>query len=372
MAHLVADISSHGFGHLAQVAPVLNALAARLPDLRLTLCTALPEAVLRARVDAPYEQVRSATDFGMCMANALEVRVDDSAAAYAAFHADWEAKVEAQARRLEHHAPDLVLADVSYLCLAGAHLAGIPAVAMCSLNWAEIYRHYCGGRPEAARILGQMSHAYESAAHFLRLKPGMPMAHLPGGIDIGPIAQVGRNRRAEIDARLDLDAEVRLVLVSLGGIGMRLPWDNWPAGARTRYLVDAPAGMARGPTASFRDLGMPFVDVLASCDAFVTKPGYGSFVEAAVNRVPVLYLPRRDWPEEPYLVEWLATHGRCAPLCRAELEAGRLDQALGRLGAAAPGDAVQPIGIAAAADLFAALLAGPPAKERARQPGVVF
>ncbi|MDA8094711.1 MAG: hypothetical protein M0T84_12590 [Betaproteobacteria bacterium] len=361
MAHLVADISSHGFGHLAQVAPVLNELAARLPDLRLTLCTALPEEVLRERVEGPFVHVKSATDFGMCMADALEVRVDDSAAAYAVLHADWDARVEGVARRLEQHAPDLVLADVSYLCLAGARRAGIPAVAMCSLNWAEIYRHYCGERPEAPRILQQMAHAYGGAERFLRLQPGMPMERLPGGVDVGPIAQVGRNRRAEINARLHLDGDLRLVLVSLGGIGMRLPWADWPAAARTRYLVDAPADSAVGPTSSFRDLGMPFVDVLASCDALVTKPGYGSFVEAAVNRVPVLYLPRKDWPEEPYLVEWLATHGRCAPVSRTDLEAGCLEHALVGLDALARREVVQPSGIARAADLIEAYLESPPA-----------
>ena len=41
-AHLFIDISSHGFGHLAQVAPVVGALIGQRPDLRLTLRTGLP------------------------------------------------------------------------------------------------------------------------------------------------------------------------------------------------------------------------------------------------------------------------------------------------------------------------------------------
>ena len=47
MKHLFVDISSHGFGHLAQVAPILTALRAQLPALQLTIRCGLPEAKAR-------------------------------------------------------------------------------------------------------------------------------------------------------------------------------------------------------------------------------------------------------------------------------------------------------------------------------------
>ena len=63
---------------------------------------------------------------------------------------------------LQQARPDLVLANVAYLPLAAAHDAKIPAAALCSLNWADIYVHYCGKRPEAAAILAEMRTAYAS------------------------------------------------------------------------------------------------------------------------------------------------------------------------------------------------------------------
>lgn len=47
--HLFVDISSHGFGHLSQTAPVLNELAELLPDLRITLRSGLAVEKLRQR-----------------------------------------------------------------------------------------------------------------------------------------------------------------------------------------------------------------------------------------------------------------------------------------------------------------------------------
>lgn len=58
-------------------------------------------------------------------------------------------------------------------------------------------------------------------------------------------------------------------------------------------------------------LAMPFIDLLASADVIVTKPGYRTFTEAAGNGTRVLYASRGDWPEEPALSAWLGEVG-CA------------------------------------------------------------
>ena len=81
------------------------------------------------------------------------------------------------------------------------------------------------------------------------------------------------------------------------------------------------------------DLSSPaeLARVLASCDAVITKPGYGMFTEAACNGVPVLYVTRRDWPEEPCLVQWLRQNAACLEVERGMLLAGELGDALQQL-----------------------------------------
>ena len=166
--HLLVAISAHGFGHLAQTAEVVNAVRERLPSLRLTVRSALPHARLAARLAGAFEYWPEACDIGMHMGSALDILIEDSARAYAELHQDWESTVRNEARWLAALAPDLVLANVPYRVLAGAAAAGIPAVALCSLNWADIYRHYYGQRPEAPTILRQITAAYRSADWFLQ------------------------------------------------------------------------------------------------------------------------------------------------------------------------------------------------------------
>jgi hypothetical protein len=292
------------------------------------------------------------------MANAVDVLAEQSAQAYAEFHRDWDPIVAREAALLAHLAPDVVLSDVSYLALAGAAAAGIPAVAMCCLNWADIYRHYCGGHANAGAIERQMLDAYSSARCFLKVQPTMPMPGLKNTQEIGPIAQGGQNRRDEIDALLGLEKKEKLVLVAMGGIHMRLPMEEWPRLPGVRWLVQSSWQVRHPDAIELERLGLPFVDALRSCDALLTKPGYGSFAEAAVNGTPVLYVRRLDWPEEPYLIDWLQQHGACLEVERQRLMRGGVAdelQALLALPTAAPPLAT---GAAQAAEILAQMLRG--------------
>ena len=139
-SHLYVALSGHGFGHLAQVAPVLNEWRRRWPEAQLTVQSALPEAVLRQRITGEFAAVAGTADFGMVMANALTTKVVESLAAYRAFHAEWAERLAWQEQLLRKAAPDLLLADIPYLSLAAAARLGIPALALCSLNWAIFWR----------------------------------------------------------------------------------------------------------------------------------------------------------------------------------------------------------------------------------------
>ena len=356
MPHLLVDLSYHGFGHIAQTAPVVNALAERLPGMRVTLRSRAPHEVLAQRFHCGFTLISKALDFGMEMVDAVAVNVVESAEAYRNFHRDWKGRVAREAEDMAALAPDLLFANVPYLSLAAAASARIPAVAMCSLNWADIYAHYCHDQPEAPEIHSQMLAAYNNATCFLRPLPGMPMGNLVNSRSIGPIARLGRNRRNEMEARLRISPADRLVLIAMGGIAFRLSLDSWPRIPGVRWVVLSSWQVRHPDAVELESLDMDFTDVLASCDALLTKPGYGSFAEAACNGVPVLYLDRKDWPEAPYLVEWLKRQGRCMEVERSALEQGAIAAPLEALWALPPTAPVAPEGIAQAADLLLDLL----------------
>ncbi|MGQ9686227.1 MAG: hypothetical protein ACUVT2_07990 [Thiobacillaceae bacterium] len=334
--HLLACISHHGRGHLAQSAPVLDALLALWPGLKLTVRSALPHSVLAGRIRGPFTHLSEAADCGFLMRDALRVDLEASLKAYRAFHAEWQARVEREAGFLRAARIDGVLCNVAYLPLAAAQVAGLPSAALCSLNWLDIFRHYLGDAPEAAAITQQMAQAYQSAAIFFRPEPSMPMADLANTRAVPPIAELGVERREELRRRLRLPTVCRLVLVGMGGVAYRLQGEHWCRGEDLVWLVPDDWDTDGRRVFGFSQAGMPFGDLLASCDALVTKPGYGSFVEAALAGVPVLYLPRRDWPETPYLTDWLHRNADALEIDEEAWRLGRAEAALQRLWAQAP------------------------------------
>ncbi|MDH4235295.1 MAG: hypothetical protein OEV15_09220, partial [Gallionella sp.] len=108
----------------------------------------------------------------------------------------------------------------------------------------------------------------------------------------------------------------------------RLPIERWPRIDGVRWLVQQAWQVEHPDAIVLESLQISFGDLLASSDAFICKPGYGSFVEAACSGVPVLYVNRPDWPESPALIEWLRQHGLCHEISRHQMDQGDIAEAL--------------------------------------------
>jgi hypothetical protein len=155
----------------------------------------------------------------------------------------------------------------------------------------------------------------------MRVTPGMPMSALDNRHDIGPIAALGRRH----DLGLHGD---KAVLIAMGGVAHQLPVDRWPRVPGVRWLVAADWQCRHPDAIAYESFDLSFTDLLCSVDAVITKPGYGTFTEAAANGTPVLYQRRDDWPEQDYLIEWLQRNAPCLEIPADRLHAGLLSESL--------------------------------------------
>jgi len=358
--HLLVAISSHGFGHLSQVAPVVNRLHALIPQLKITIRAALPEAQLQSRIHH-LDNVQYATDdFGMVMNHAFSVDTEASLARYQGLHQDWDDKVNALAQQFIDSQVDVVLADVPYLPIAAAQIAGIPSVALCSLNWADILSHYVGlEKPQA--IIDTMYTAYQSARYFLQPAPSMDMPRLNNQRTIGPCCAPGVAQKQTLMSTVLQHKNLNnpwLILVGMGGIPFELSLKHWPTQHQGRplYYLVSPSSANTHPNAlSVEATGLSYADLVASVDVIITKPGYGMFAEAAAAGVPVLFTARNEWPETEALVTWLQSKAHCAQITTDALRAGAFEQELSQLLTQGLYTPVAPTGNDEAAALIGAL-----------------
>jgi hypothetical protein len=340
MAGLLFAISDHGLGHLGQVAPVCEAIHDLRPDLPLTIWSALPTAVLNARITAPFRHIHEACDIGFVMQDALHVDVSGSWTHYAQRHAEWAASLSTACQIVQRIDPNLVISDVGEMPLAAAQQLGIPDIAMSSLNWADLAHHYFQDIDGAAPVLSKLRDIYDNTRLALRLTPGMPMRGLEERI-VPPVAEVCRQSRATLRqkllAHISATSQNRpLLLIGMGGIDYPLPLSDWPTQADyTLIVANQPLpenglperGVINATTLQHRT-GLRFSEILAASDVVICKPGYGTFAEAALAKTPVLYVRRPEWPEQRVLIDWLEAHACCAELPLTDLMQGHFQQAM--------------------------------------------
>lgn len=310
MPHLAAFITPHGYGHAAIVSAVLNALWRGHPDLRVTIVSRVPETVLRQRLDGPFEVLphAGATDFGMLMTSSIGVRRADSLAAYVQAHHDWPDVVAAEAAILRRLRPDLVISCAGYACLAAAAGQGIPALGLGPFTWDAVLRAYVGDRPEAPSVLARMREAYESATTFLETTPAVPTG-LSNARPVGPVGTPATPDTDGLRRRLGMAPGDRLALLAMGGLPESLDLSAWPATEGVRWLSGGPvSGDSARLATPVEEMGIGVSEAVAASDVVVTKPGYGTFVEAASAGTAVIYRERPDWPETAGLDVWVRAH----------------------------------------------------------------
>ena len=323
-------ISAHGYGHAAQVVPVLNDLGRRIPALRIILRTNVPRHFFESRMTLPWELRPAQMDIGCLQHGPLTMDWDATWQAHRTFHANWDALLEAETLAIREARPDLVLGNTPYLAMAAGAAAGVPTVTIASLSWDEILRdHVDPAQHRHHAILDDICHAYGQADLLLRLTPGLPMPAFRDAIDIGPIAHPLLPERSRIRRHLRVSDHDALVLVAFGGIRLEsLPFDQMESMPGIQFLIDGPVPPHYRRAHSLAALSERFSTILSSVDVIMTKPGYGTTLEAVAAQVPVVYVRRYDFTEENQLVAYLHRYGRGVELSRADFLEARWEPAI--------------------------------------------
>ena len=155
---------------------------------------------------------------------------------------------------------------------------------------------------------------------------------------------------------LNAEQDCWLVLTSMGGIALPLHPENWPKtclGRKVIYLMDPSMAKGHAHTVGFDLTAIGFGEMMASCDAVLTKPGYGMFVESRSCSKPMLFIARDDWPESACLEQWASTHAHAQKLALAQVMAGKFSGELASCLASPPMERVEFKGAESAASHLA-------------------
>ena len=350
-------ISAHGYGHAAQVIPVLNELGRRIPSLTIVLRTDVPSHFFEARMTVPWELRPARLDIGCLQHGPITMDWEATWLAHRRFHAQWEARLKEETAAIRESGADLVLGNNPYLAMAAGAAAGVPAVALASLSWDEILRgHVDQTQPWQHALLDDMRRAYGQATLLLRIAPGLPMPAFPRAENIGPIATPLASARNRLRAQLQIPENDALVLMAFGGIPLdHLPFEKMESMPGIQFLIAGPVPPQSRRVRSISDIAEPFSTLLSSVDVVMTKPGYGTTIEAVAVSTPLVYVRRHDFADEDSIVQHVHRYGRGVELSREDFLNTRWEAAI-REALISPEPASPPPACTGAADAAAHLL----------------
>ena len=337
--HIAYYVTAHGYGHGVRSCDILGALLAAHPGTKITVTTDLPESFLRSRlpsVDGRLKVRPGAFDVGMVQKDSIRVDVAATLDEAQELLAERGQLVDYEAEMLRGEGADLVVADIPSIPLEAAAEAGVPAVAVGNFSWDWIYAPFAARDPRWRPVIRAFEEGYRQAKQLLKLPFSPAMAVFPHSVDIPLLAKPGTPRRAELARLTGADPGKRWVLLSF----TTLEWDE--------AALRAVAGLADYEFFTVKPLAWPgqkniravdreivkFSDVLASCDAVVSKPGYGILSDCVANAKPLVYAEREDFIEYPLLERELKRYLKNVHIPAQELYAGRLDAALAAIGSA--------------------------------------
>jgi hypothetical protein len=334
-------ISGHGFGHASRQVEIINALAARRPDVRILVRSAAARWLLERTIAVPFELIGEPTDTGVIQIDSLHLDAAATIAAARDFHSTLDSRAEREAALLRSREVALVLSDAPPLACAAAARAGIPSIVISNFTWDWIYEGYREHLAAAPDLISTIRAAYRQAAGAWRLPlhggfgafDSQWIADAPGVrrlLDVPFVARHSSKPAAETRQRLGLPIDSRLALPSFGGYGL----PGLDLGA-----IDLPDGweIVRGlRDADVYERGLSYQDLVRAVDVVVTKPGYGIVSECLANETALVYTDRGVFPEYDVFVREMPRYVRCAYLDHAALFAGRWRAAIEAAASAPP------------------------------------
>jgi len=326
-----------------------------MPGVTAILRTTVSASFFRDRLTIPWDLQPMQQDVCCIQDGPLKIDINETWASHHRFHQTWEARLSNEVATMQATSPELVIADTPYLAIEAGSRAQIPTVALASFTWDLVLKEYCHTTDHSHQQLIQcIRGSYAKADMALRITPAPKIDVFSNIIDIGPIASPASPERDRLASALALSPNERTVLVGFGGISLTsLPLEQIEQLRHYRFLFDGPVPPGYSRIRSTETLPFSFKTLLASVDIIMTKPGYGTIVEAVALQQPVVYVRRYNFADEPPLVNYLHRYGRGVELSIDDFTQGRWEPALQHaLTAPVPSLPPPPTGAAEAAEMI--------------------
>jgi hypothetical protein len=300
-------ISSHGFGHAARAAAVMQAIAEHDASVQFEIFTAAPSWFFQDSLSAPYNYHHLLTDFGLAQKSPFESDFGDTLRRLNEFYpipATLLDRISGTIRRLGCR---LIVCDITPMGLLVAQNTGIPSVLVENFTWDWIYQQYATINRDINKYVDYLKPIFESADYHIQTEP-ICNRQSPDLVT-APVSRKPRIPGDQIRQRLGLRADANMILITTGGIPQCYDFLQ-PLGEHREITFVMPGA---GPEIKIAgnliilphqsDFYHP--DLANASDAVIGKVGYSTLAEVYHAGVPFGYVARANYNESGPMVDFI-------------------------------------------------------------------
>ena len=264
----------------------MEALQGLRAELHFEIFTTVPEWFFADSARGPFACHPLRSDVGLVQRSPLEEDPRATVALLEEFVPFDEVLVERLAADVTRLGCAAVVVDIAPLGIVVAERAGLPSILVENFTWDWIYEGYFDREPRLRPFADYFGEQFERATSWVQTEPRCrPVARAR---QVPPVSRRPRTAPSEVRRRLGVDANRPMVLLTMGGAAVPLPFlDRLAAFREAAFVV-----LANAEEVTRRDnlillterspVYLP--DLMAAADLIVGKVGYSTVAEAYAAR----------------------------------------------------------------------------------------
>jgi len=303
-------ISSHGFGHAARSAAIMESMQSINSNIEFNIFSQVPEWFFSNSDSFNFNFYNIPTDVGLVQKTALREDINETINRLNNYLPLRDILIINASKIIKELDSRLVISDISPLGLAAARAAGAKSMLVENFTWDWIYEKYNLNDKNLNSHIEYLRNIY-SIADF-RIK-AQPVCHQSkSDITTYPVSRKSKLPKVKIRNKLKLDQSKPLVIITMRGINTRYKYvDNLNKLGGINFII---AGISdRFATVDNiilipRNSNFYHPDIVNACDAVIGKLGYSTLAEVYNAGKAFGFITRDEFPESVPLENYVKTN----------------------------------------------------------------
>ncbi|MCX8024176.1 MAG: hypothetical protein N3A60_03120 [Thermanaerothrix sp.] len=317
---LACFVSSHGFGHAARAAAVMEGIKTFHPDTHFDIFTNVPQWFFADTLGNGFTYHAYIVDAGIVQRTPWEEDLPATLGVlsqYIPFPLD---EVNLLSKQVCDLGCQAVLCDIAPLGIAVAEKAGLPSFLIENFTWDWIFEGYLDQEPQFAPFIEYFRIWFSRATYHIQTIPVCEFR--PCDLRTSPVSRAPKHSRDEMRTLLNISDQALTVLITMGGIEYR--YDAIAALKQYPEVTFIIPGSADRPTREDNLILLPHrsgfyhPDLLFASDAVIGKVGYSTIAEAYHAGIPFGYAIRERFRESAPLAEFIGQNMPSLPIPTSE------------------------------------------------------